>query len=287
MLLLEQMTTASEDPVLAAIEGERHAVLYSLGRYEEADAIYAAIETRCTNPIELTEAACGQIVSLVNRRKAGQALLLGMKLLGQLGLDTPKGDTRPIVAARLPAFYEFIAKADPLKDKELPEMSDPRMCAVSKIIGRLLPPAFLSNPQILAWLVVQSQRLWEEFGPSPGLLMGLACAGTPLIAIKQDFRTAYLFHRYTLSVGEARGYEPETSWARAIFAVFGAHWLEPVEECGTQAQRAREGLLRGGDLMMSCVTYYGSLYASHQCAPTIETVANETESGLALPPQTR
>ena len=46
--------------------------------------------------------------------------------------------------------------------------------------------------------------------------------------------------RRILALGEARGYEPDTSHARFEFALL-ACWFEPIENGVQAAQRARKG----------------------------------------------
>jgi len=285
--LHEPDVSGPEDSALTELETARHAVLYSLARYEEADAIYAALRSRCTDPLDVTEATCGQIASFCNRGRLRDALTLGLGILAQLGMQPPQGDeAQAQLAERLNGLYAWIAQADVAEESRKPEIDDPSMLAAAKIVGKLLTPAFYSDPEILAWLVLESQRLWAEFGPCAPLLKGLSSAATVTIKYRDDYRTGYDVQRHCLAVGEARGYEPETSFARYIFSRSGALWFEPLEECIPQSQRSREGLLRGGDLQIACSTYFGSLPAYQDCSPTLEACTAETEACLTFAEQT-
>ena len=75
------------------------------------------------------------------------------------------------------------------------------------------------------------------------------------MALRGDYAAGYRAMRRILALGEARGYEPETSQARFLFAVL-ACWFEPIENGVQAAQRAREGLIAGGDLANAGYTYY-------------------------------
>src|SRR5206468_2589236 len=61
-----------DSTMLAGLETGLHAALYSLGRLEEADALYRSIERRRPDPVELVEAACVQISSLGHRGRYGE-----------------------------------------------------------------------------------------------------------------------------------------------------------------------------------------------------------------------
>jgi hypothetical protein len=71
-------------------------------------------------------------------------------------------------------------------------------------------------------------------------------------------------------VGDACGYEPETSLARGSWATFGLHWREPLENTSSQTEMARAGLLQYGELQGACFTYIASLAALFDAAPTLE-----------------
>jgi hypothetical protein len=68
-----------------------------------------------------------------------------------------------------------------------------------------------------------------------------------------------------LALGEARGYEPGTSQARYLFAVL-AWCFEPIENGVDAVQRAREGLIAGGDLANAGYTYHQTMYYLMDCA---------------------
>jgi len=276
-----------QDPVLTELETGRHAILYSLGRYDEADAAYHSIRSRCPGPLELTEPVCGQIVSLGKRGRLRDAVNLGLDLLAELGLEPPSGDDVPtFLEARLEALYAWIAQADVGEECSKSEISDPRAIAVAKVVGKLLLPAFHCDPEVLTWIIFESQRLWVEHGPCAWLVSGLSAANFVTIGMRQDYRTGYAVQRHVVAVGEARGYEPGTSFARYILAFFGVQWFEPLENCIPQSLRAREGLLRGGDLQTVCHTYLATVPAHQECSPMLDACAAEAEEAVAFAEQT-
>ena len=69
------------------------------------------------------------------------------------------------------------------------------------------------------------------------------------MALRGDHVAAHRALRRALALGEARGYEPETSEARFRFACFGWYFV-PIEEVVQAARRAREGLIAGATRRM-------------------------------------
>ena len=278
--------TAADERLLAGLEIERHAALYSLGRLDEADAVYRAIERRGGALPVLVDAACVQVASLSNRGRAGEAVALGLSLLRQLGLDLPERIVATDIERQMDVLRRWVEQYDAAADQARADASDPHVVAAAKLLNRLQAPAFFYDMMIVAWLVLESQRLWAEHGPCAALVANLSRTTLVAISLRQDYRTGYDAVRRVLAVSEARGYEPETSQARHLFAISTGHWFEPLENCIDQARRAREGLLMGGDLQSACHTYRTSIPGLLDCAPTLDSYAAEIDAGLAFAART-
>ena len=105
------------------------------------------------------------------------------------------------------------------------------------------------------------------------------------MAVRGDYAAGYRAARRIVALGEARGYEPETSQARYVFAVLSC-WFGPIEDGLAAARRAREGLIAGGDLVYAGHVYHEAVYYQLECAPSLDVYAAEVEAGLAFLRQT-
>ena len=280
--LLETAEPADVE-LLIELETERHAALYSLGRLDEADSVYAAIERRCTVPLERADSTCVQISSLSNRNRSLEALELGLDLLRQLGVPVPVGEQVLVeIGMGMERLDRWVEEDRQAADLQRPEITDPGAVAVGKLINRVMPAAYYSGQPIMAWLVVEAQRLWAEYGPSASLVGPISHAGFVAIVVRQDYRTGYRVLRRVLAASEAREYEPQTSQARFLFSLGTGHWFEPLEDNVIESRRAHEGLQRRGDLQNACCTYYTSMPELLDCAPTIDEYVADVDSGLAF-----
>ncbi|HSW09129.1 trifunctional serine/threonine-protein kinase/ATP-binding protein/sensor histidine kinase [Aquabacterium sp.] len=284
--LLNDKNATADTQMLAALEIERHAVLYSLGRLDEADGVYRSIERNCHDAVDLAEVACTQVRSLTNRNRPHDAMALGMALLQRLELTLPPRDLGAEIERQLDGFKRWVTDQTETCDLTRPQAKSRRVQVAAKLANVLLAPAFSCNPMMRSWLTLESQRLWVEHGPTASLVATLGDACNLTVALRQDYRCGYAASRYALAVGQTHGYEPETSQTRFAFATFAAHWFEPLQECAVQAQRARESLLRSGDLQYACFTYYTSTPSLLDCAPTLDTCAAEVDAGLAFAART-
>jgi diguanylate cyclase (GGDEF)-like protein len=272
---------AGDDPGLVDLYIERHNALYSLSRLTEADQAYAEIQKRCTDPVRLAMSACVQVSSLTQRNNHRAAVDLGLDLLRRLGLPQP--DLSAADDGALQALLDWADHLDLESDLARPQIEDPRVTAAERLFSRLLPSAFfLGELDLLAWIVLQCQRMWVQYGPSAGLAASLSIVGQVTMAKLGDHAIGYRVGRHVLAVSEARGYEPDGSVLRHRHALHLLHWAEPLENAIPHAQLARDGLLRGGDLQMASNTCLTLLAARLECDRSLESYMAEIDAALAF-----
>ena len=124
-------------------------------------------------------------------------------------------------------------------------------------------------------------RIWLEHGAGRTLVGPASHAAFASVAMRGDYAAGYRAYRRILALGEARGYEPETSQARFVFSLQSC-WFEPIESCVEAARRARKGLLAGGDLANTGYTYHATVEGLLDCAPSLDEFVAEVEAGLAF-----
>lgn len=274
-----------DDPLLAAGQRQRHAVLYRLGRLTEADPVYDLIARGCTEPADLVEPACIQIASLTNRGRPRAAVDLGLALLQQLGVTVPD-DFAAEVALRYDEVARWAATLGLAGDLARRETDNPQIRLAAEVIQALMSPSLFCDPAIHSWLFVTSQHHWAVAGPSAPVVANVSSAPISTISLHQDYRTGYTIVRHALAVSEARGYDPETDWVRQALWGLAGHWFEPLEEGVAQSQLAREGLVRGGDLQFACFTYFISLAALLESSPTLDSCVADLSSATAFAART-
>ncbi|MFD1365476.1 diguanylate cyclase domain-containing protein [Actinoplanes sichuanensis] len=264
-------------------QAEWHASLCSLGRFTEADEVFQALEAAGGDPVPHAGAVCEQIVGLTNRGRMPDALELGLRLLGRLGVAVPgRDELGPRIGAGLDVLYGWLATGDAEDDLARPELTEPRQVAIARVINRLIPPAFFCDQIMMAWLVLESGALWAAHGPAAALVGPLSHAGFVTVPARGDYRAGYRAVRRVLAVGGARGWEPDTSQAKFLHALGTVAWFEPVQHMVGIAREAHEGLLRGGDLQNAASTYFASLPGLLDAGPDLDAYAAEADAALML-----
>ncbi|MDP9792968.1 diguanylate cyclase (GGDEF)-like protein [Catenuloplanes nepalensis] len=276
-------TAGPADPSYRDLQTDWHAALCSLGRFAEADEVYQMLAADGPDPVRHAEAACAQIVGLTNRSRPAEALALGLDLLDRLGVAVARGDALgPGIDTGLDAMYDWLRHGDAEDDLRRPELADPRLVAVARVISRLIPPSFYADPVTMAWLVVRAGQVWAVHGPAAALVGVLSCASFVTVPMRGDYRTGYEVERRVIAVGEARGYEPDTAQAKCQHAIGSITWFAPLEVGVRLARDARDGLLRGGDLQNAANTYYATVPQMLDCAAGLDEDAAEVDAALAL-----
>ncbi|QSB13013.1 diguanylate cyclase [Natronosporangium hydrolyticum] len=282
-----RLTDQSDHPVLVDLHVARHAALYSLGRLDEADAVFDRIEALDPAPTQWLNATSVQVCSLSNRNLCDQAVALGLDRLRSFGYDPP---VRPQAGGApdepdLGPLYRWLEQ-DESTDRQRPENTDPVLVATGTLIARLMAPAYFSDLSALVWLTLASVRMWFDGGPCATLVAPLGHVPFVTIGLRQDYQAGYKALRRVLAVARDRGYEPDASEALFLYEVAVGHWFEPLEAHAAPVQYAREGLLRGGNLQKACHTYFVSTYDLFDSDPSLDSYVTEVDAGLAFAERT-
>jgi signal transduction histidine kinase len=277
---------ATVDPgdtgTLAEVQTGRHAALYCLGRLAEADEVYRTIERLCPAVLDRADATTVQVRSVTHRTRYPEAVVLGRQALRELGITVPAADRLSAeVDHRFGSWYQWLDHTEPAGDLARPDLTDPTLLAASGLINATLTAAyFVGDPATVTWLGMEALRICLEHGPAPPLISPVANTAFGAL-LRGDYAAGYRAARRILALGEARGYEPGTSQARMIFAISSC-WAEPIENMVHAGQRAREGLIAGGDLAYASYTYFASVPGMLDCAPSLDRYLTEAEAGLAF-----
>ena len=206
-----------------------------------------------------------------------------MEALRELGVSVPAADRLPeLLDHYFDYLYRWLDHTNATDDLARPDITDPNLLAVTCLLSAVFPTATFSGDIFMqAWLSLESVRILLDHGSARGMLGPASYSAVTAIALRDDYGAAYRASSRILALAEARGYEPETSLARFVVSYFGC-WFEPLEVSIQQAKRAREGLVKGGDLATAGYTVahtYGGLL---DCVPSLDVYLAEADRALAF-----
>jgi len=278
-----RVADAGDAATLIELHTGRHAALYSLGRLEEADKVYAIIDRLSTTVMQRLDATCVQVRSLTNRRLLAEAIELAVDALRELSIIIPAAAGFPELLERYFEYlYRWLDHSDATDDLGRPEITDPTLFAVTRLLNAAFPPAHWAGDTFTrTWLSLEAVRILLDHGTARGVLFPASYSTVAAIALRDDYGAAYRASRRILALAETRGYEPDTAQARFVLSRFSC-WFEPLEISVQHAKRAYEGLIKGGDLATAGYAFVQSMTVQVDCAPTLDLYVAEAEAALTF-----
>ncbi|WP_369799010.1 AAA family ATPase [Caenimonas sp. SL110] len=281
--LLAALDEPGDEALRLAIDVARHRVLYGMGRVKESDPLFDRIQARTRVPLDLVESCCLQMKSLDMRARMVDGMLLGRSLLEQLGLHVPPDYADPATEQRLDALREWIRQDGQIDHSKRAQPHDPRLLGIHKLLARMVGSAnYAADANAYTWLLLESQRLWDEHGPSADLVGCLGNLGSMLIARRQDYRTAYEASRHVITVGQALGFDAQTATARFLFSGRSCPWFEPLENALEHATRAFEVAQVGPDASFGSYFNIPVYVLSLEVTRTLDICDARVDIGLAI-----
>ncbi|MEV6969361.1 diguanylate cyclase [Hamadaea sp. NPDC051192] len=267
---------------LIELHTSRHAALFSIGRLEEADDEYRTIVGLGPSIGQRAPATGVQVRSLTFRNRYAQALNLGLASLRELGVKVPATERLPAeLDGQFEYLYQWLRRPPDADDPAQPDLT-PTLLTAARMIDATLPAAYLfPDPATHAWLSLEAVRIWLKHGASRALVVPAGIAAFGVVALHADYSAGYQALRRILTLSEDRGYEPETSQTRFLYAILS--WcFEPIENGVRAARQAREGLIAGGDMVYAGYTYHTTVRGMLDCAPSLGDAVAEVEAGQAF-----
>ena len=104
----------ADTDALVEVHTGRHAALFSLGRLEEADEEYRAIEELAATALDRADATAVQVRSLTHRNRFTEAIDLVTRSLRECGIDVPAAERMPAAIDRqFDHLYRWLDHTDP------------------------------------------------------------------------------------------------------------------------------------------------------------------------------
>jgi len=155
-----------------------------------------------------------------------EAIEIGQKVLAMLGVSIPKHARKMnAVIAILRIYFGITGKRiDRLID--LPEMTDPKQRAVSRILTYVGTAFYISAPEILPIIVSEQIRIFAKYGHTPASSATYAAYGIILCGMLNDLENGYQYGRLSMSL--MKKFKTKKYWAKTMFRVgsFILHWKE-------------------------------------------------------------
>ena len=167
-----RLVDPAETATLVDVHTARHAALYGLGRLDDADEEYRAIEGLCRQRLDRADATGVQVSSLTHRSRFAEAIGLGVESLRAARRHRPGGGPAPAELDRQFArLHRWLDHPDGTDDLTRPEITDPALLATSRLLNAVMPAAYFAADHAMhGWLGLEALRIWVEHGPGRALI---------------------------------------------------------------------------------------------------------------------
>ncbi len=265
-----------------AIDIARHRALYSLGRVDDADPIFARIQSSTLDPIDLVDPACLHIRFLDIQGRSVEGVALAIRLLEQLGLHVPADFSDPLREQKLDALEEWARRERGLDHSKRPQTRDPRLLGTYKTLARLVASAFhCQNFDANTWAILEAQSMWVQHGPCDEFMATFGSLGWLIIGRRQNYRAAYNVARHVIAVSDALGFEVRSAGMRMTFSWGPGVWIESLENTLDQLTRAAEIFrVKGDDASFACYFNIPKYTMLLEIGAGLEACEAELETGI-------
>ena len=188
--------------------------------------------------------------------KKVEAIEIGQKVLAMLGVTIPKHASKITAIIAILRIYLGISgkRIDRLID--LPEMTDPKQLAVTRLLTYVATAFYISAPEILPIIVSEQIRLFTRYGNTPASSATYAAYGILLCGMLNDLENGYQYGQLAMSL--LKKFKTKEYWSKTLFRVgsFILHWKEPLRNT---LPLLEEGCMLGvenGDVEFSMYSRY-------------------------------
>ncbi len=248
--LLQPSEWGSHYDLAFSLHLERAECLYLAGNFDLAHTAFRLPLEHAATPLDRAQVHSLRIRLYENQSRWADAVSAardGLRLFDiafpedadgkQTALDREVGAVQALLGSR--AIASLV---------ELPEMTDPDMQMVMRLLTSVWAPAYISGDQILARLIsAEMVRLSLAYGNTEDSAYGYVTHAITIGPIRRDYRSAYEWGELALSVNRRFG---DVKRRAKIHQQFQAHvnlWRRPFDTCIPHAREAYRSGLESGD----------------------------------------
>ena len=223
---------------------------YLSGRFDAAERHFDRLLERARTALQRVQVHSLRIVLYENLSRYADALASARLALALVGLSFPERDDQAAVAAEAEiAAIQRLLGGRPISSLvALPEMTDPEVRALMRVLTLMWSAAYISGYQETARLISATMvRLTLEHGVTEDSAYGCVTHAITMGPVRQDYAAAYEWGVLALRLNDRFA---DTKYRAKIHQQFHAHvnlWRRPFATCIPYAREARRSGLESGD----------------------------------------
>ncbi len=208
---------------------ERIKIEYLTGDFNESENWIALTLKQEISPLEKVEIYNLLIIQYTMQAKYEEAIETGRKALVLLGIDLPKTNLTEVVLTEIKQIEEKIGDRtiDSLLDAQ--KMTIPEQQMIGKVLTNIDPPAYFSNQELYAVIVVKMTNISLNYGHIPESSKGYVTYGAIINSVTSNYQIGYEFGSLAIKLSEKFNNFYQKCSACLVFAGLLNHWVKPIK----------------------------------------------------------
>lgn len=273
---------SSQPALCAALHREGAACAYLSGHHDRSGALFDAALAH-DPPRDARIALLG--VRVVASMVAGDypaALRWGREGLALLDVALPESGVRAAMEEEMAAVARLVGERDVDELIAAPETRDPDDRARLSLLGAMVPPALILDPDLLAFVLARTVRLSLTRGWAPESAQAYALYGAILGDRLGDYARGFRLGRLGVALSRRCGDLALQCRVLHLFATHVNHWRAPLRTSEPLLREAMRDGAASGELQYAVYANVGLTFALMQSGGSLGAALAEVESALAF-----
>ncbi|MDF5706296.1 MAG: AAA family ATPase [Nostoc sp. S4] len=230
---------------------------------EEMERLIEVVLQQAKTPLDTVKVYAVRISAHTSQGQLLKAISTGLTILKQFDIHLPESPNLEDVAHLRQETQTLLGSKKPADLLNLPEMTNPEILAVMRIINEISVPAYLTKPNLNSSIIMTQMNLSMTYGNAPISALGYCSYGLFLCAVAGDIEQGYEFGQLALNL--LSKFQEKKIEARVLFvtSTFIFHWKVHVREILKLLQNAYSSGWDSGSLTDLGYAAYGYGYHAY------------------------
>lgn len=255
-------------------------VEYLNGNLERSQHLLAMSIERSRSALDSTDFYYQQIVQHTLLGHYIEAIDLGRTVLRLLGHDLPEDHFQEAFDIELEDLQKNLAGRDIASLCDHAEMEQPEHKAALKVLSRIFPAAWASNPDLRNVVGTKIANLSIKYGHVPISVSGYSFFAAINILALNDYHTGYAYGALSYQLADKYHHLGEKCVAAQIHGNLTMPWWEHVKRAESVNVEGIEAGLQAGDMQVVGYTLTYNLYSFIYQGKNLDTLLKEATRSL-------
>ena len=207
----------------------RAEIEYLQGNFDKSKQLIDFILERVKTDLEKAEVYDLLLLQYTLTANYEAAIQTGRKALNYLGIDLPESELQTALYRELAAAEQNLGAREIASLITAPEMTIPEKKLGVKLLSNIDPPAYFSNQELYAVIVVKMARMSLKYGHVPESAKAYVTYGIILGSVLGNYRAGYEFGTLAVKLGDKFHNRAQKCSACLILGGHLNHWVKHIK----------------------------------------------------------